>query len=147
MVLTFDILILALFAIVGTMAAFFGLSRVLRAISLSRNGTPAKAKCIRINTQEKMMRQNEGPMTELRYLSVVAFHLPNGEPIEAPLLSKKSREKCLSIGQTVNILYNPDRPTEVIVAGDKSPIIIGLLMTLGGTVFFAISLSLLRTQI
>lgn len=147
MVLTFDLIFLALFGIVGGMAAFFGLLRFLRALSLSRNGTPTTAKCIRINTYEKKVRKNEGPETELRFREVVAFKTVNGEPVEAELLAKTASQKCISIGQTVNILYNPDRPQEVTVAGDKAPFIIAILLFLAGTAFLTISLLLLSSQI
>lgn len=74
---------------------------------------------------------------ETVYYPVFSYEV-GGQLYEMKYTSGNS-EPAYEIGQTVEIRYNPDDPTSIVVSGDNSGLVIGGVVTLAGLAVMALA--------
>ena len=136
----------ALFITAGLLTTIFGVMKLREAVNLSNNGIETIGEVVKIEMREVTVRKNEGQEIEERYREIVSFVTNTGERISAPLIEKHEKGKCAAVGEKLSIIYNPENPTLIMVSGDGSLKIIGVLLILAGLVFSFISVRIFLSR-
>ncbi len=132
----------ALFITAGVLTTIFGVMKLREAVNLSNNGIETIGEVVKIEMREVTVRKNEGQEIEERYREIVSFVTNTGERISAPLIEKHEKNKCAVVGEKLSIIYNPENPSLIMVSGDRSLKIIGILLILTGIAFSSISIKI-----
>ena len=132
----------ALFITAGVLTTIFGVMKLREAVNLSSNGIETIGEVVKIEVREVTVRKNEGQEIEERYREIVSFVTNTGERISAPLIEKHEKDKCAAVGEKLSIIYNPENPSLIMVSGDRSLKIIGILLILTGIAFSCISIKI-----
>lgn len=103
----------------------------------------ANAKVVELAAEETLVSETDAA-TDVEYERLETVYYPvfsyevGGQLYETKYASGNS-EPAYEIGQTVEIRYNPDDPTSIVVSGDNSGLVIGGVVTLAGLAAMALA--------
>ena len=80
--------------------------------------------------------------TKYTYFEIVAFTAENGDKIQSQLYGKWESEERYSIGEQIEIYYNPQNPNQIVDAGSNSETVKGIVAVIFGLFIFLVITSL-----
>lgn len=80
--------------------------------------------------------------TEYTYFEIVSFTAENGDKIQSQLYGKGESEERYSIGEQIEIYYNPQNPNQIVDAGSNSETVKGIVAVIFGLFIFLVITSL-----
>ena len=137
-------IVVAGFAIGGLLLSYYGLKQYTSKTELYANGLEATAVVTQIEEHESPVRKDQMTTYELMFREHVRFTTQAGETVESALPLKRPEENVRSVGANVAILYNPERPTEIMEPSGIRFRFIDIFLSLAGAALFIASILISR---
>lgn len=109
-----------------------GIKLTLHALTLRTKGLKTQAVIDRIDVREVTERHDDTTYIAHYYTEVVRFTTWDGQPANAKLPTKNEKEPRGSVGDTIDITYNPDAPSLAAPVHGSSRGIIGPILIAAG---------------
>ena len=109
-------LLAVIFVFVGIGGSLYSAGKAMTAHRLSQSGTLTEATVVRVDVEEIRTRENDMDVFKKRYREVVAYQNASGEKFETRLTVKAEGEPRLSVGDRVEIRYDPENPASAVEA-------------------------------
>lgn len=137
-------IVIAGFAIGGLLLSYQGIKQYTTKTSLDAHGLEATAVVTRVEEHESPVRKDQMTTYELMLREHVRFTTQTGETVDAALPLKRPNENVRSVGANVAILYNPERPTEIMEPNGIRFRFIDIFLSLAGAALFIASILISR---
>lgn len=109
-----------------------GIKHTFNAMTLRTKGQKATATIERVDVRETMMHRDDQPVTVCYYTEVVKYTTWDGQVMVIKLPEKNESEHRGQIGETIEIRYNPDRPTLATPVVGSTMGVIGPILIVAG---------------
>lgn len=114
-------------------------------LSLRTQGQKATAEVIQIASEMRPQKTNRiQERTEYTYLEVVKFTTDAGKEVQSRLYGKGESESRYSVGDTVEIYYNPEAPAQITDANSHAQLVKGVVTIAFGLFILIVIASLSR---